>query len=104
MNGLADIERRELRSVSNYGFYDDPSRLLRLLRFQVRLGFAIEERTRSQMANALEAEVHKSIPARILGEELRHISGEDGPFGNPEGPGRDGDAGVILARRWPGRS
>jgi tRNA nucleotidyltransferase (CCA-adding enzyme) len=79
MNGLADIERRELRSVSNYGFYDDPSRLLRLLRFQVRLGFAIEERTRSQMANALEAEVHKSIPARVLGEELRHISGEDSP-------------------------
>jgi tRNA nucleotidyltransferase (CCA-adding enzyme) len=79
MNGLADIERRELRSVSNYGFYDDPSRLLRLLLFQVRLGFAVEERTRSQMANALEAEVHSSFPARLLGDELRQISGEDSP-------------------------
>ena len=29
MNGLADIERKELRAVSTYGFYDDPSRLLR---------------------------------------------------------------------------
>jgi len=32
MNGLADIERKELRSVSTYGFYDDPSRLIRLVR------------------------------------------------------------------------
>ena len=31
MNGLADIERKELRAVSTYGFYDDPSRLLRLV-------------------------------------------------------------------------
>src|SRR6516164_6266666 len=43
MNGLADIERKELRAVSTYGFYDDPSRLLRLVRFKVRLGFTIEE-------------------------------------------------------------
>ena len=45
MNGLADIERKELRAVSTYGFYDDPSRLLRLVRFRVRLGFTVEERT-----------------------------------------------------------
>src|SRR5207245_3802201 len=50
MNGLADIERRELRAINTYGFYDDPSRLLRLIRFQVRLGFTVEERTRMQVA------------------------------------------------------
>ena len=79
MNGLADIERRELRAISTYGFYDDPSRLLRLLRFQVRLGFTIEERTQMQVSNAREAEVEKLIPARVLGEELRRISMEDTP-------------------------
>jgi tRNA nucleotidyltransferase (CCA-adding enzyme) len=79
MNGLADIERRELRLTSPYGLYDDPSRLLRLLRFQVRLGFAIEERTQGQVANAREAEVEKLIPARDLGDELRHIGMEDNP-------------------------
>jgi tRNA nucleotidyltransferase/poly(A) polymerase len=81
MNGLADIERHELRSVSSYGFYDDPSRLLRLARFQVRLEYAVEERTRMQGSNAREAGVEKSIPARILGEELRRISAEDSPAG-----------------------
>lgn len=79
MNGLADIERRELRLTGAYGFYDDPSRLLRLLRLRVRLGFAIEERTQMQVANAREAEVEKLIPPAVFGEELKRISAEDSP-------------------------
>ena len=79
MNGLADIERRELRAVSPYGFYDDPSRLLRLVRFRVRLGFTVEERTQMQVANAREAGVEKTIPPRALAEELKHIGTEDNP-------------------------
>jgi len=79
MNGLADIERHELRAISTYGFYDDPSRLLRLIRFQVRLAFTVEERTQMQVANAREAEVEKAIPPRVLAEELKRISMEDNP-------------------------
>jgi tRNA nucleotidyltransferase/poly(A) polymerase len=79
MNGLADIERRELRAINTYGFYDDPSRLLRLVRFRVRLGFSIEERTQMQVANAREAEVEKSISSRALGDELKRIGVEDSP-------------------------
>jgi tRNA nucleotidyltransferase (CCA-adding enzyme) len=81
MNGLADIERRELRAISGYGFYDDPSRLLRLIRLSVRLGFAIESRTELQVQNARLAEVEKSIPPRAFGEELRKIAAEDDPAG-----------------------
>jgi tRNA nucleotidyltransferase/poly(A) polymerase len=79
MNGLADIERRELRAISNYGFYDDPSRLLRLVRLRYRLGYAIESRTEMQLANAREADVVKLIPAKAFGEELRRIAVEDNP-------------------------
>jgi tRNA nucleotidyltransferase/poly(A) polymerase len=79
MNGLADIERHELRAIGTYGFYDDPSRLLRLIRFRVRLEFTVEERTQMQVANAREAEVEKLIPPRVLGEELKRISMEDTP-------------------------
>jgi tRNA nucleotidyltransferase (CCA-adding enzyme) len=79
MNGLADIGRQELRAISTYGFYDDPCRLLRLVRFRVRLAFAIEERTQMQVANAREAEVEKLIPGKALGEELRRIAQEDNP-------------------------
>jgi len=79
MNGLADIERKELRAISTYGFYDDPSRLLRLVRFRVRLNFTVEERTAMQVSNAREAGEEKLIPARTLGEELKRIGAEDSP-------------------------
>ncbi|HUP03389.1 MAG TPA: hypothetical protein VMU19_05340 [Bryobacteraceae bacterium] len=77
LNGLAEIGRQELRAASSYAFYDDPVRLLRLARLQVRLAFAVEERTKMQVANALEAGVQDSIPAKALGEELRAIALED---------------------------
>jgi len=79
MNGLADIGHRELRAVSPYGFYDDPSRLLRMIRLSVRLGFAIEERTRMQVQNAREAQVENNIPPRALSDELRRMAAEDSP-------------------------
>jgi tRNA nucleotidyltransferase/poly(A) polymerase len=79
MNGLADLERRELRAVHNYVLYDDPVRMWRMLRLKVRLGFAIEERTASQYANAREANVEKYIGPRALLEQLRQIAGEMNP-------------------------
>jgi tRNA nucleotidyltransferase (CCA-adding enzyme) len=75
-NGLADLEHKELRTLNTYTFYDDPMRLLRLLRFRIRLGFGVEERTRMQYENARAAELEKYIPARALGEELKHIAEE----------------------------
>jgi tRNA nucleotidyltransferase/poly(A) polymerase len=77
LNGLADIERHELRAVSAYGFYDDPTRLLRLVRLGVRMGYAVEERTAMQVANAREAEVEKTIAPAALGAELKLIGVED---------------------------
>jgi tRNA nucleotidyltransferase (CCA-adding enzyme) len=64
-NGVGDLERKELRAVSNYTLYDDPIRLLRLLRFKVRLGFTIEERTKMQYDNAREAQLETRIAPRI---------------------------------------
>jgi tRNA nucleotidyltransferase (CCA-adding enzyme) len=75
-NGVGDIERKELRAIHNYIFYDDPARLLRLIRFKVRLGYAIDERTRLQYENAREAEMLTKITPEALGAELRHIAAE----------------------------
>src|SRR5215472_11121980 len=75
-NGVGDLERKELRAVSNYTLYDDPIRLLRLLRLKVRLGFNIDERTKMQYDNAREAQLETKIPREGLLEELRHIANE----------------------------
>lgn len=73
-NGIGDIEHREMRAVSNYTLYDDPTRIVRLIRFKARLGYAIAERTQSQYENAREAQMETKIPAEALGEELRSIA------------------------------
>jgi tRNA nucleotidyltransferase (CCA-adding enzyme) len=75
-NGVGDLEHKELRAVTNYTLYDDPVRLLRLLRFQVKLGFTIGERTRMQYDNAREAQLETRISAQGLMDELRHIANE----------------------------
>jgi len=79
-NGASDLERKELRATSNYTLYDDPIRMLRLLRFQARFGFTIEERTLSQFRNAREAEVEKYIQPRALFSELQQIALENNPL------------------------
>lgn len=73
-NGLGDLQHKELRAISNYALYDDPSRLLRLIRLRVRLGFSIDERTQAQYANAREAKLETKIPAAALRNELRQIA------------------------------
>src|SRR5579872_2066938 len=75
-NGVGDLERKELRAVSNYTLYDDPVRLFRVLRFKVRLGYAIEERTKMQYDNAREAQLETRIPQPALLDELRHTANE----------------------------
>ena len=44
-NGLADLERREIRALSIHSFTNQPVRLLRALRYEARMGFKMESRT-----------------------------------------------------------
>src|ERR1700744_3420300 len=48
LNGVADIDNRELRLVSNYGFIEDPARMIRAARFGARLGWHMEEKTQQR--------------------------------------------------------
>lgn len=75
-NGVGDIERKELRTVTNFTLYDDPIRLLRLQRFKVRLGFTVGDRTLAQYANSREAALETKIAPAALLDELRRIASE----------------------------
>jgi len=75
-NGIGDVERKEIRAVHNYSFYDDPARMLRMIRLKVRLGYTIDERTRLQYENAREAEMLTRISPEALGAELRQMAAE----------------------------
>jgi tRNA nucleotidyltransferase (CCA-adding enzyme) len=78
-NGLADVEKREIRSLSTYCFLDDPVRLIRAVRFRIRLGFEMDERTASQYANALENNALESASGESLAAEIRHWAREPHP-------------------------
>ena len=52
LNGAADIEARTLRLVSNYGFIEDPSLLIRATRYQTRLGWELDPKTKTRYENA----------------------------------------------------
>jgi tRNA nucleotidyltransferase (CCA-adding enzyme) len=78
-NGLADLGRHEMRSTHPYVFYDDPARLLRLIRLRTRLAFTVEERTRTQFENARAAHLEELIPPQALFDELKHIAEEPDP-------------------------
>lgn len=75
-NGLGDLARKELRAISNYTLYDDPSRILRMIRLRVRLGFSIEERTLNQYRNVREAGLDARIPASAWQRELEQIGND----------------------------
>lgn len=78
-NGLADLGRRELRTAYPFALYDDPVRLLRMVRLRIRMGLEVEEKTRAQVENARLAEVEKLIPPRALCDELARIVSEPSP-------------------------
>ena len=77
LNGIADVEARVLRLVSSYGFIEDPSRLLRAVRFQVRTGWELEERTKIRYENAKESGAIEAIPSYLAGYELEEIGHEE---------------------------
>jgi tRNA nucleotidyltransferase (CCA-adding enzyme) len=78
-NGLADIERREVRALSIHCFTNQPARLLRILRFAARLDFQIEARTKDWFDRAIERGLDKQIPVADVGRELRHLGNEAHP-------------------------
>jgi tRNA nucleotidyltransferase/poly(A) polymerase len=79
-NGVADIEARLLRLVTNYGFLDNPALLIRATRLKARLSFELEERTQTRYDNAKGEDVIEHLPADERARELEQIGHEEEPL------------------------
>ena len=77
LNGAADIEARTLRLVSNYGFLEEPSLLIRATRYRARLGWEMDTRTQSRYENAKAENMIESISAHARSQELEQIGHEE---------------------------
>ncbi len=82
---LADLHARLLRILHPRSFVDDPTRLLRLVRYQARLGFAIEPGTEGLARAAIAAGALRTVSGERIGAELRLL-------------GREPDAPIALQR------
>ncbi len=77
LNGVADIESRHLQLVSNYGFIEEPSRLLRATRLATRLGWELEERTKARYQTAKDEGSIAALSDYQKGYELEEIGHEE---------------------------
>jgi tRNA nucleotidyltransferase (CCA-adding enzyme) len=79
MNGLADLEKQEIRALSIHAFTNQPIRLLRTLRYAARMGFKMDPRTQEWFELAMERGLNKNIGGAEVGHELRALAREDNP-------------------------
>jgi tRNA nucleotidyltransferase (CCA-adding enzyme) len=74
-----DLDARRLRVFHDGSFRDDPTRLLRLVRYATRLRFAIEPRTEELARAAVAAGAPATVSGGRIGEELRLLLREPEP-------------------------
>jgi len=77
LNGAADIESRILRLVSNYGFLEEPSLMIRAIRYRARLGWDMDPRTQTRYADARNENVIEYLSAHERSKELEQIGHEE---------------------------
>ena len=77
LNGVADIENRQLRLVSNYGFIEDPVRMIRAARLMARLGWTLDEKTEARYQTGKQEGYISAMPEFHRGYELEEIVHEE---------------------------
>jgi tRNA nucleotidyltransferase (CCA-adding enzyme) len=70
-SALEDLAAKRLRGLHDRSFLDDPTRLLRLVRYGARLRFQIEEQTRVWAFDAVAGGALATVTGPRLGAELR---------------------------------
>jgi tRNA nucleotidyltransferase (CCA-adding enzyme) len=65
-DGLHDVKIGQVRALHSLSFIDDPTRMLRAVRFEQRFGFHIEARTLQLMDEA------RPLLRQVSGDRLRH--------------------------------
>ena len=76
---LDDLHARRLRVLHDRSFIDDPTRLLRLVRYATRLGFEIEAHTRALADDAISGGALGTVSGSRIGAELRLLAREPDP-------------------------
>jgi tRNA nucleotidyltransferase (CCA-adding enzyme) len=92
--GVSDLERRTVRVLHEHSFLDDPTRLLRAVRYEVRLGFALDEDSERAARRAIAEDALSTVSGARIRDELMDLLSEHEA---PRGVERMRDLGITAA-------
>lgn len=75
-----DMKEKAIRVLHSLSFIEDPTRILRAIRFEKRFGFKIDPQTDKLIKNCLKLGMFKKISGARVFNELRHIFDEKSPM------------------------
>jgi tRNA nucleotidyltransferase (CCA-adding enzyme) len=78
-DGRDDLYKGLVRVLHNLSFVEDPTRILRALRFEQRYHMRIEQQTLSLLRRAVKDGMLERVSVERLWEELKHIMAENNP-------------------------
>jgi tRNA nucleotidyltransferase (CCA-adding enzyme) len=76
---LKDVREKVIRVLHNLSFVEDPTRVLRAIRFEQRFGFKIGKLTLALMKNAVRINSFRDLSGRRLFLELKYLLMEQDP-------------------------
>jgi tRNA nucleotidyltransferase (CCA-adding enzyme) len=75
--GFRDLQNKTVRVLHNLSFVEDPTRLLRAVRYESRLGFRMDGHTLSLARGSIETRLVGDLSSARLRDELLDILGEE---------------------------
>ncbi len=68
--GKADLDNKKIRILHNLSFMDDPTRILRAIRFEKRYNFRIEPKTLKLIKEAIKLKMLENVEPQRIRDEL----------------------------------
>ena len=78
--GLKDIKDKKVRVLHSLSFVEDPTRILRALRFATRYRFTLGRHTERLLKIAVERHLFKTVEGQRIYHELKQILSEENPL------------------------
>lgn len=72
-----DIKEKTIRVLHNLSFVEDPTRMLRAVRFSEKFGFKIAKHTLNLIKNSIKLDLFKQLSGARLFDELKNILEEE---------------------------
>lgn len=70
-DGLTDLKNKKIRVLHDLSFIDDPTRMIRAVRFACKLGFEIEEHTQKLLDKAINSKQFDNLIEKIRGDRVK---------------------------------